>query len=144
MNIDAFIETRVQHVLDIDIPAWQNGRGDWFTVKLLALIAKADTMNRERIRDAFPSEVEAFERWERSDNIEGDSGRPGSDRERREGEDMNTSEAQFKTEPESAKQSDTDAGTYLCGSCSEPAGKHTDDCWWERRKELDHTPLHHG
>jgi len=62
---DMWREARVRHVFDIDIPAWQNGSGDWFTVKLLALIAKADLRNRERIRTGFPCEVEAFERWER-------------------------------------------------------------------------------
>ena len=60
---DAF----VRHVMAIDIPAWQHGSGDWFTVKLLALIAKADLQNRERIRRGFPQEVEAYERWERGE-----------------------------------------------------------------------------
>ena len=58
-------EARIKHVLEIDIPAWQNGVASWFTVMLLGLIAKADTDNRERIRDGFPAEVEAYERWYR-------------------------------------------------------------------------------
>ncbi len=56
-------EAHVQHVLTIDIPHWQMGSGDWFTIKLLTLIAKADGQNRERIRLGFPQEVEAYERW---------------------------------------------------------------------------------
>ena len=56
-------EQRIKHVMDIDIPAWQNGNGDWFTIKLLSLIAKADLSNRERIRAGFPLEVTAYERW---------------------------------------------------------------------------------
>ncbi len=66
-------EARIKHVLDVDIPAWQTGSGDWFTIKLIALIAKADPTNRERIRDGFPFEVEAFERWNRGDprNVHG-------------------------------------------------------------------------
>lgn len=39
------------------------GEGDWFTAHLLRLIAKADAQNRERIREGFPKEVEAYERW---------------------------------------------------------------------------------
>lgn len=66
MKVEAFDLGRVQHILDIDIPAWQRGGGDWFTVQLIGLIAKADHMNRERIRDCFPSEVEAYERWMQS------------------------------------------------------------------------------
>ena len=58
-------EARVQHVLTIDVPAWQSGRGDWHTAKLLALIAKSDLQNRERHRLGFPAEVEAYERWQR-------------------------------------------------------------------------------
>jgi hypothetical protein len=56
-------ENYIQHLINIDIPAWQNGSGDWFTVKLLALIAKADLSNRARIRLVYPMEVEAYERW---------------------------------------------------------------------------------
>jgi hypothetical protein len=56
-------EKHIKHVLEVDIPAWQNGNGDWFTIGLLALIAKADVVNRERIRDGFPLEVEAYDRW---------------------------------------------------------------------------------
>lgn len=40
------------------------GDGDWFTAKLLRLIAKADLANRERIRRGFPEEVRAFEEWQ--------------------------------------------------------------------------------
>lgn len=56
-------EARIQHILDIDIPAWQASGADWFTVRLLGLIAKADLTNRERLKLGFPEEVEAYERW---------------------------------------------------------------------------------
>lgn len=54
---------RIEHIKKIDIPAWQHGSGDWFTVKLLALIAKADGQNKERIRLGFPEAVQAYEEW---------------------------------------------------------------------------------
>ena len=68
MNEASVYESHIEHVLYIDIPHWQNGTGDWFTIKLLALIAKADPQNRERIRLGFPQEVEAYERWMRSNS----------------------------------------------------------------------------
>lgn len=40
-----------------------SGKGDWFTSHLLRLIAKADPVNRERLRMGFPDEVAAYERW---------------------------------------------------------------------------------
>jgi hypothetical protein len=39
------------------------GHGDWFTAKLLRLCACAGRTNLERIREAFPDEVEAYEAW---------------------------------------------------------------------------------
>lgn len=65
-QMTAFDPDRVEHIIKLDIPAWLRGSGDWFTIKLLDLIQKADTTNRERLRDCFPSEVEAFEEWQRS------------------------------------------------------------------------------
>lgn len=53
----------LEHLHSIDIPAWQRGGGDWFTIRLFDLIAKADTSNRERIRKGFPIEVMAYEEW---------------------------------------------------------------------------------
>ena len=47
-----------------DLKAWQFGTGDWFTVQLYALIAKADRGNREALREGFPVEVEIFEEWQ--------------------------------------------------------------------------------
>ncbi|HXH35239.1 MAG TPA: hypothetical protein VNJ54_12650 [Plantibacter sp.] len=44
------------------------GHGDWFTAHLLRLIAKADPVNRARLRAAFPAEVQAFESWRGDDN----------------------------------------------------------------------------
>jgi hypothetical protein len=39
------------------------GRGDWFSARLLRLIAKADRTNLERLRLGFPEHVAAFEAW---------------------------------------------------------------------------------
>ena len=39
------------------------GHGDWFTAKLLRLIAKADSHNRSKLRLAYPEEVRAYEEW---------------------------------------------------------------------------------
>ena len=39
------------------------GSGDWFTAKLLRLIAKADRDNRQKLQLVFPEEVEAYEEW---------------------------------------------------------------------------------
>lgn len=44
-----------------------SGRGDWFSAHVFRLCAKADRVNLERIRLAFPEHVEAFEAWLRSD-----------------------------------------------------------------------------
>ena len=39
------------------------GYGDWFSARLLRLIAKADLENRARLRLAFPEHVQAYEEW---------------------------------------------------------------------------------
>ena len=39
------------------------GHGDWFTAKLLRLIAKADLHNRELLWKGFPEEVATYENW---------------------------------------------------------------------------------
>lgn len=44
------------------------GEGDWFTAKLLRLIAKADSSNKERLRLGFPEEVEAYEAYVNNTN----------------------------------------------------------------------------
>jgi len=49
-----------------------HGEGDWFSAKLLRLIAKADAENREKLRLGFPEEVAFYENWT------GRSGLPGS------------------------------------------------------------------
>ena len=46
-----------------NIDAIMGGRGDWFTAKLLRLIAKADVGNLEKIRRGFPAEVMLYEWW---------------------------------------------------------------------------------
>jgi hypothetical protein len=48
----------IEHVEEI-----MKGDGDWFTAKLLRLIADSDLPNRERIRAGFPKEVALYEAW---------------------------------------------------------------------------------
>ena len=57
----------LDHLLRVDIPAWQQGWGDWFTIQLFSLMAKADGGNFARLKDAFPVEAEAFEMWQKGD-----------------------------------------------------------------------------
>lgn len=40
------------------------GHGDWFSAKLIRLIAKADMNQRERIAKVYPLHVEAFNAWQ--------------------------------------------------------------------------------
>ena len=39
------------------------GHGDWFGAKLLRLIRDADDINIEKLREAFPEHVKAYEDW---------------------------------------------------------------------------------
>lgn len=55
MGLSDYDRKRVEDLL--------HGKGDWFTAKLLRLIAKADGQNLERLRRAFPLEVEAVEAY---------------------------------------------------------------------------------
>jgi len=49
-------------MLRVDLKeAFAGGRGDWFTVLLLRLIAKSDSVNREKLSFGFPVEVEAVD-----------------------------------------------------------------------------------
>jgi len=57
-------DAMVQHHKDIDIPAWQFGSGDWFTIELFRLMTKADGQNFMRLKAVFPAEAEAFEWWQ--------------------------------------------------------------------------------
>jgi hypothetical protein len=41
------------------------GHGTWFSAMLIRLIAHADSDNRERLRQAFPEHVQAYEDWDR-------------------------------------------------------------------------------
>lgn len=43
------------------------GYGDWYTAKLLRLIAKADVQNIEKLRRMYPEEVAAYEKWYAND-----------------------------------------------------------------------------
>lgn len=60
---DAY-NARVEHHKKYDIPAWQFGSGDWFTVELFKLMTKADSSNFARLAMVFPAEAEAFEWWQ--------------------------------------------------------------------------------
>ena len=46
-----------------EIEAAHSGRGDWFTSHLLRLLQKADSVNREKLREVYPDHVAAHERW---------------------------------------------------------------------------------
>lgn len=39
------------------------GHGDWFSAKLLRLIAKADYENKEKLRREFPEHVKVYEEY---------------------------------------------------------------------------------
>lgn len=39
------------------------GHGDWFTAKLLRLIAKADAENLAKLEQVYPQEVGAYKAW---------------------------------------------------------------------------------
>ncbi len=56
--LSEFDRENIDHIL--------GGKGDWFSAGLIRLIAKADGLNRERLRRGFPEAVAAFERWEQS------------------------------------------------------------------------------
>lgn len=56
-------QAHLEHIMAVDIPAWQDGTGDWFTIRLLNLITTADGGNKERIRQGFPEVMGAYERW---------------------------------------------------------------------------------
>lgn len=43
------------------------GYGTWFSAHLFRLIAKADHLNKERLRLAFPDHVATFEEWQKGD-----------------------------------------------------------------------------
>jgi len=40
------------------------GQGDWFTARLLRLIARADTSNKEKLAQVFPKEVAAVQTFQ--------------------------------------------------------------------------------
>jgi len=54
-------EKLVQHHKDIDISAWQFRTGDWFTVRLLNLMAHSDEGNYALLAEAFPEVGAAFD-----------------------------------------------------------------------------------
>ena len=52
-----------KHLRKIDIPAWEHGQGDWFTIQLFELFAKADGMNRIKLSLGFSEEYAAWLWW---------------------------------------------------------------------------------
>jgi hypothetical protein len=48
----------IDHLQDIF-----DGNGEWFTAQLMRLIAKADGVNLEKLRMAYPDEVRVYEEW---------------------------------------------------------------------------------
>ena len=55
---------RYRHLCEVDIPAWQYGYGDWFTIYLFSLMALADVQNYNRLAAVFPLEARAFRWWQ--------------------------------------------------------------------------------
>ena len=53
----------------LDLLGW---RGSSFNAKLFRLIAHADSVNREKLRLAFPEEVAAYEAYLENANDEGE------------------------------------------------------------------------
>jgi hypothetical protein len=51
------------HLRDIDIPAWEKGAGDWFTIRLFNLMGHADGGNMSRLASVFPEEAAAYQWW---------------------------------------------------------------------------------
>ena len=51
------------HLRQVDIPAWESGRGDWFTIQLFNLMAKADGQNFSKLETVFPEEASAWLWW---------------------------------------------------------------------------------
>lgn len=47
----------------VNIDRILGGYGDWFTADLLRLIMKADSRNKEKLRQVFPDEVTAYEEY---------------------------------------------------------------------------------
>ena len=65
-----FNEAKIKHFLTIDIPNSYNDATN-FTCKLFRLIRTSDPTNKAKIRNEFPNEVEALERFERISLSEG-------------------------------------------------------------------------
>ena len=57
------VQARVQHHKDVDIPAWANGTGDWFSCRLFELMAHCDHSNFGKLAIVFPDHAEAFTWW---------------------------------------------------------------------------------
>ena len=55
-------ESKREH-LEFDLHMAFDHGADWFTAHLFRLISKADIPNRNKLREAFPEEVEVYEGW---------------------------------------------------------------------------------
>lgn len=56
-RISKFDRARIEQILA--------GDGEWFSAKLLRLIAHCDSDNLETLRSVYPDHVEAYEEWQR-------------------------------------------------------------------------------
>jgi hypothetical protein len=52
-----------KHLRRVDIPAWEYRRGDWYTIQLFDLMAKADENNKHLLGEVYPEEMAAFMWW---------------------------------------------------------------------------------
>ncbi len=51
----------------VALPQILAGHGSWFGARLLRLIAKADSVNRDKLRKVYPAEVAAVERFQKGE-----------------------------------------------------------------------------
>ena len=51
----------------VALPEILAGHGSWFGARLLRLIAKADSVNRDKLRKVYPKEVAAVERFQKGE-----------------------------------------------------------------------------
>ena len=59
---------RMKNKIAFELWCWQHSNTGCFNNMLFELIAKADFINKERIRDSFPEFVLEYERWCEADS----------------------------------------------------------------------------
>lgn len=60
---DELVTAYQHHLRQIDIPAWEYARGDWYTIQLFNLMAKGDETNKAKLGAVYPEEMKAFLWW---------------------------------------------------------------------------------